>query len=99
MLASTSPLVVVSDWLLSCHHLARRGHSKGLGHELLPGDLAHITGNLEKAMYRMPCPQTAGIKRVINAPVTFSPDLDPLLVRFPALAPKTRPGPALRVVI
>ncbi|MCZ6721831.1 MAG: FAD-dependent oxidoreductase [Proteobacteria bacterium] len=42
--------------------------------ELLPPELDRITDNLEKAMARMPVLQTAGIKRIVNGPITHTPD-------------------------
>ncbi|RWM09939.1 MAG: FAD-dependent oxidoreductase [Mesorhizobium sp.] len=69
----------------TCHHWAVDGTPRDFGHELLPNDLSRMSVNLEKAMQRMPCLQTAGIKRIINGPMIFSPDLGPLLGPHPAL--------------
>jgi dimethylglycine dehydrogenase len=69
----------------TCHHWAVEGTPQDFGHELLPDDLSRMAVNLERAMHRMPCLRTAGIKRVINGPMIFSPDLGPLVGPHPAL--------------
>lgn len=69
----------------TCHHWALDGTPLDFGHELLPNDLARMDRNFEVAMDRMPCLGTAGIKRVINGPMIFSPDLGPLLGPHPEL--------------
>jgi len=68
-----------------CTHWAVKGTPTDFGHELLPDDLDRMEGNLAQAIERMPCLETAGIKRVINGPMIFSPDLGPLLGPHPAL--------------
>ena len=42
--------------------------------ELLPPDLEQIQTSLEHAMHRLPCFETAGIKRIVNGPITHLPD-------------------------
>ena len=69
----------------TCHHWAVDGTPFDFGHELLPDDLPRIAPNLERAFERMPCLAAAGIKRVINGPMIFSPDLGPLIGPHPAL--------------
>lgn len=49
------------------------------GMELLPPDLDRITDIIEKAMNRIPALAEAGIKTVVNGPITFSPDANPLI--------------------
>ncbi len=44
-----------------------------------------MEANLAQAIERMPCLGEAGIKRIINGPIVFSPDLGPLLGPHPAL--------------
>ncbi len=53
------------------------------GMELLPGDLDRVAGNLERAMERFPCLAEAGIKRIVNGPFCFTPDVQPLLGWMP----------------
>ena len=42
--------------------------------------------NFEKAVELMPCLADAGIKRIINGPMIFSPDLGPLIGPHPGLS-------------
>jgi dimethylglycine dehydrogenase len=69
----------------TCTHWAEEGTPANFGHELLPDDLQRIEVNLARAIEALPCLQTAGIKRVINGPMIFSPDLGPLLGPHPGL--------------
>lgn len=68
-----------------CRHWALDGTPPDFGHELLPDDLSRLEAKLEIACARMPALGRAGIKRVINGPMIFSPDLGPLLGPHPAL--------------
>jgi len=68
-----------------CTHWAESGTPLDFGHELLPNDLERLEDNLAQAIERMPCLGDAGIKRIINGPMIFSPDLGPLLGPHPAL--------------
>ena len=67
-----------------CIHWASSGTPQNFGHELLPDDLSRMEWNFKKSIELMPCLETAGIKRVINGPMIFSPDLGPLLGPHPA---------------
>jgi dimethylglycine dehydrogenase len=49
------------------------------GTELLPPDLDRIAPSLELGYKHFPAMATAGIKRIINGPFTFSPDGNPLV--------------------
>jgi dimethylglycine dehydrogenase len=69
----------------TCTHWALDGTPLDFGHELLDEDLARMDWNFEKAVELMPCLADAGIKRIINGPMIFSPDLGPLLGPHPAL--------------
>jgi dimethylglycine dehydrogenase len=68
-----------------CLHWAAEGTPLDFGHELLPDDLDRLEWNLAKAIEVMPCLGEAGVKRVINGPMIFSPDLGPLLGPHPDL--------------
>ena len=68
-----------------CTHWAEKGTPLDFGHELLPNDLERMESSLAQAIERMPCLEQAGIKRIINGPMIFSPDLGPLLGPHPAL--------------
>ena len=69
----------------TCRHWAVDGTPLDFGHELLPDDLARIEWNIGKAIEVMPCLAEVGIKRVVNGPMIFSPDLGPLLGPHPQL--------------
>ena len=49
------------------------------GMELLPPDLEPIEHIMMMAMERIPSLATAGIKTVVNGPITFTPDANPLI--------------------
>ncbi len=68
-----------------CVHWAVDGTPADFGHELLPDDLGRLEDNLARAVVALPCLAAAGIKRVINGPMIFSPDLGPLLGPYPGL--------------
>jgi dimethylglycine dehydrogenase len=68
-----------------CHHWAADGTPADFGHELLPDDLSRMERNFEIACDRMPALARAGVKRVINGPMIFSPDLGPLIGPHPDL--------------
>jgi dimethylglycine dehydrogenase len=53
--------------------------------ELLPPDLDQITTSLEHVMRRLPCFEKAGIKRIVNGPITHLPDGNFLLGPAPGL--------------
>jgi Glycine/D-amino acid oxidases (deaminating) len=69
----------------TCVHWSEDGTPKDFGHELLPNDLSRMEENLGRAVQSMPCLENAGIKRIINGPMIFSPDLGPLLGPYPGL--------------
>jgi len=69
----------------SCTHWALDKTPPDFGHELLPDDLSRLDWNFEKSIELMPCLAEAGIKRIINGPMIFSPDLGPLIGPHPAL--------------
>lgn len=49
------------------------------GADLMPADLDRIEHIVEAAMARVPALADGGIKTVINGPITFSPDANPLI--------------------
>ncbi|MFB2550053.1 GcvT family protein [Ensifer soli] len=49
------------------------------GHELLAEDIERITPELEVGFRHFPAFNTAGIRKIINGPFTFSPDGNPLV--------------------
>lgn len=55
------------------------GVPPAFGAELLPPDLDRVEHIIEAAMARVPALGTSGIKTVVNGPITFSPDANPLI--------------------
>lgn len=55
------------------------GVPEDFGAELLPPDLDRVAPIVEAAMARIPVLETAGIRTIVNGPITFSPDANPLI--------------------
>lgn len=66
-----------------CRHWAVDGTPADFGVELLPADLERISAELHKAMERIPVLAQAGIKRVVNGGMVFSPDGNPIIGALP----------------
>lgn len=64
---------------------AEDGTPLGFGHELFADDLERIEENMMRAIDRVPAVGTAGIKRVINGPMIWSPDSSALFGPVPEL--------------
>ncbi|MCC6469433.1 MAG: GcvT family protein [Alphaproteobacteria bacterium] len=64
---------------------AEEGTPLDFGQELLPDDLERISENVERAFKRIPVLAKAGIKRVINGPMIWSPDSAALFGPVPEL--------------
>ena len=64
---------------------AEEGTPLDFGHELLPDDLDRISENVMAACERIPALAEAGIKRVINGPMIWSPDSAALFGPVPEL--------------
>ncbi len=64
---------------------AEDGTPQGFGHELFPDDLERIEPNMLRAIARVPAVGRAGIKRVINGPMIWSPDSAALFGPVPEL--------------
>jgi dimethylglycine dehydrogenase len=58
---------------------AEEGTPQGFGHELFADDLERIEENMMRAIDRVPAVGEAGIKRVINGPMIWSPDASALV--------------------
>lgn len=67
-------------------HWAVEGTPMDFGHDLLPNDLDRMFDNLMRAVHRMPCLEAAGIKRIVNGPMIWTPDLFPLFGEIPQLS-------------
>ena len=64
---------------------AEEGTPPDFGHELFADDLDRIEENMLRAIDRVPAVGTAGIKRVINGPMIWSPDASVLFGPVPEL--------------
>jgi len=64
---------------------AEDGTPQGFGHELFADDLERIEDNIMRAIDRVPAVGEAGIKRVINGPMIWSPDSNVLYGPHPDL--------------
>lgn len=64
---------------------AEDGTPAGFGHELFADDLERIEDNMMRAIDRVPALGEAGIKRVINGPMIWSPDASALFGPVPEM--------------
>ena len=64
---------------------AEDGTPLDFAHDLFPDDLERIEDNMMRAIDRVPCVGEAGIKRVINGPMIWSPDANVLFGPHPDL--------------
>ncbi|MBZ9676248.1 FAD-dependent oxidoreductase [Mesorhizobium sp. ES1-1] len=64
---------------------AEDGTPLDFGHELFPDDLDRIEENMMRAIARVPAVGTAGVKKVINGPMIWSPDSAVLFGPVPEL--------------
>ncbi len=64
---------------------AEQGTPLDFAHELFADDLERIEDNMMRAIDRVPVVGTAGIKRVINGPMIWSPDANVLMGPVPEL--------------
>lgn len=77
--------LLVGTYEQDCRHWAVDGTPPDFGIELLPPDLDRIAGPLDKMMQRVPAMKSAGIKRIVNGGMVFSPDGNPLIGPLPGL--------------
>ncbi|MDF1718497.1 MAG: FAD-dependent oxidoreductase [Antarcticimicrobium sp.] len=64
---------------------AEGGTPLDFAHDLFPDDLERIEENMMRAIDRVPAVGTAGIKRVINGPMIWSPDANVLFGPVPEM--------------
>ncbi|MCM2562384.1 FAD-dependent oxidoreductase [Lutimaribacter sp. EGI FJ00015] len=64
---------------------AEDGTPLDFAHDLFPDDLERIMENVMRAMERVPAAAEAGVKRVINGPMIWSPDSNVILGPVPEL--------------
>ncbi len=55
------------------------GVPSDFGMELLPPDLGRVQDIVAMAMKRVPAVADGGLKRIVNGPITFTPDANPLI--------------------
>jgi len=55
------------------------GVPETFGQELLPGDLERLMPHVEAAMKRVPSFSSAGIKDIVNGPIAYTPDGNPVV--------------------
>ncbi|MCH8992014.1 MAG: FAD-dependent oxidoreductase, partial [Acidobacteria bacterium] len=77
--------LVVGFYEQDCDPWSVDGTPWDFGADLLPDRLDRIADSLELAFHRFPCLAEAGIKTVINGPLTSSPDGNPLVGPVPGL--------------
>ena len=64
---------------VACEDWVRNGVTKGFGKELFEPDLDRLGPHLEMAMELIPSFQNAEIQSVVNGPITYSPDILPMI--------------------
>jgi dimethylglycine dehydrogenase len=77
--------LLVGDYERDVRFWAEEGTPAGFGHELFADDLERIEENMMRAIDRVPVVGEAGIKRVINGPMIWSPDASALFGPVPEL--------------
>lgn len=75
--------LLVGTYEQDCRHWAVDGTPLDFGVELLPPDTERIVAPLDKMLERMPAMLGAGVKRVVNGPMMFSPDGNPIIGPLP----------------
>jgi dimethylglycine dehydrogenase len=75
--------LVLGTYEQDCRHWAVDGTPLDFGVELLPSDLERIAEPLSAVMERMPALGRAGIKRIVNGGMVFSPDGNPIIGPLP----------------
>jgi dimethylglycine dehydrogenase len=70
---------IVGPYEKAGHPWAVDGVPPAFGMELLPPDLDSIEHIIAMAIERVPALGTAGIKTVVNGPITFTPDANPMV--------------------
>ena len=77
--------LLIGTYEQGCRHWAAGGTPGDFGHELLASDLDRMLDNLAVAYERYPCLADAGIKQIINGPMVFAPDGNPLIGPVPGV--------------
>ena len=69
---SEKSMVQMDSW-------TKEGVPPSFGKELYPGDLERLAPHLEVAMEAFPCFAHAEIQSVVNGPITYTPDILPMV--------------------
>lgn len=77
--------LIIGTYEADCRHWALDGTPEDFTHKLLAPDMDRMMDRLEVAFARYPCLAEAGIKQVINGPMVFAPDGNPLIGPLPGL--------------
>jgi dimethylglycine dehydrogenase len=75
--------LLVGTYEQDCRHWALDGTPLDFGIELLPPDVDRIVAPLGKMLERMPVMLRAGVKRVVNGGMVFTPDGNPIIGPLP----------------
>lgn len=75
--------LLVGTYEQDCRHWAIKGTPLNFGVELLPPDVDRIIAPLGKMLERMPAMLGAGVKRLVNGGMVFSPDGNPIIGPLP----------------
>ena len=75
--------LLVGFYEQDCKPWGMDGISPGFSNDLCPDDLERVMDVLEGAFARMPALEEAGIKRIVNGPITYTIDGAPLVGQIP----------------
>lgn len=77
--------LLVGIYEQACRTWGTEGIPESFTMDLLPDDLDRLAVNLESVFARLPVLAETGITRVVNGPITYSPDGLPLIGKIPGL--------------
>ncbi len=78
--------LLIGTYEKDCRHWARNGTPNDFVSQLLEPDLDRLMDRMEVAFQRYPCLATAGVQSVVNGPMVFAPDGNPLIGPAPGLS-------------
>ncbi len=77
--------LLVGIYEQACRTWGMEGIPDSFTMDLLPNDLDRLADNLEGVFGRLPVLAETGITRIVNGPITYSPDGLPLIGKIPGL--------------
>ncbi len=78
--------LLIGPWEKRCREAwGGRGAPWSFGQELFPSDLDRMEDELAAIFHRVPALESAGIKRVVNGAISFSPDGRPMMGPVPGV--------------